>query len=103
MSPGIIFWRAPFFNGEKLWSVASIEFLEAIHRHARSARDKLQETRTHLVIEGQNDTPEPLHSNVICMVVALVQCVLLPILDVDVLDSAHKQFQFVLVEDLDQR
>lgn len=37
------------------------------------------------------------------IVVALVQGVLLPVFDIDVLNAAHQQFQFVFVEDFQKR
>lgn len=36
------------------------------------------------------------------MIVTLVESVLFPVLDIDVLDAAHQQFQFVFVEYLDK-
>lgn len=39
----------------------------------------------------------------ICIVVALVQRILFPVLDVNVLNATHEQFQFVFVEDFKQR
>lgn len=44
--------------------------------------------------------PKPLDNNMVRMIVSLVDRVLLPILHVNVLDAAHKQLQFILVENL---
>lgn len=67
---------APLFNGEKLRPVAAIQLFETIHGHTRGSCDKLQQTRSHLIVEGQHHSPEPLDHDVVGMIVTLVQSVL---------------------------
>ena len=56
--PGVgtreIIRRAPFFDGERLGAITSVQLLEAVHWDAGRSGNELQHARAHLRIEGQN-------------------------------------------------
>lgn len=50
----VILGVTPHLDGEELGPIAAVQLLEAVHRHPRRPRDKLQQTCSHLVGEGQH-------------------------------------------------
>lgn len=102
VSSRIIINRSPLLDSEQLRSVATVQFLETVHGHPRRTGDELQQSSPHLVRETKHNAPEPLHHYVVGMIIALIQGVHFPVFHVNVLNTAHQQLQFVLVEDLDQ-
>ena len=55
---------------------------KTIHRDPGSASDKLQQPRTHLVLKGENESPEPLDHHILGRVL-LVLRVVPPVLHID--------------------
>ena len=55
MGARIVVDVAPHLYREQLRPVAAIKLLEAVHGHAGGARHELQQPRTHLVVEGEDN------------------------------------------------
>ena len=47
VGPGVAVGVAPLLDGEELGAVAAVQLLEAVHRHARRTRHKLQDKKRH--------------------------------------------------------
>lgn len=81
--------------------ITALEILEPIDRDPTRARRKLQQPALLLRVPGADDLPEVL-DHVILLLVAAVIGVFLPVVDVDVGDAADQQFEFALVEHVDE-
>ena len=68
-------------------------YLETIHRHSASSGNKLEQPGSHLVTEGEDNSPVPLYHYVVGMEVTLVNCVGLPILHINAPNAAHKKLK----------
>ena len=51
MCSGELTGGSPFLYCEQLWTIAAVQFFEAVYWDSRSACDKLEQPRPHLIIE----------------------------------------------------
>ena len=110
--PGVVGGTAPLLYRVQLGAVRSVQllpwtqpinsidnslsaqrYLEPIHRHSAGSCHKLEEAGPHLVAEGEDDPPVPLYHDVVGVVVALVDRVGLPVLDINTANAAHQKLQ----------
>jgi len=89
------------FNGESSWAVTTLKILEAVDRDSARSGCELQETTLLLRVPRSNDLPEVLNNFVLLLVTAVVR-VFLPVVNVDVSDTANKQLELALVKDIDE-
>lgn len=80
--------------------ITPLQILKPINRNATRARRKLQQSTLLLSIPAPNAPPEVLDDFVVLRVAAVVG-MLLPVVDVDVCDTADQQLEFAFVEDVD--
>lgn len=99
MSSGQHLVIAPTLNGELLVAIAALKLGKSVHRDSRSARDELQEAQTELVGERVHGHPEPLNDAMVRVILALVDRVELPVLDVHVAEAGEQQLELFRVED----
>jgi len=92
---------ASLLNRKSPGSIGPLQVFEAIDGDATGSRGELQQTRLLLGIPRADAFPEVLDDLVVLRVAAVVG-VLLPVVDVDVGDTADQQFELALVEDVDQ-
>jgi hypothetical protein len=81
--------------------ITSLQILEAINRDTRSTCCKLQETRFLLGVPAANALPEVLDDFVVFSVATVIR-VFLPVVHVDVGDTADEELEFALVEHVDE-
>ena len=81
--------------------VRALQVLETVDRDTTGARRELQESGLLLGVPGADDLPEVLDHLVLLLVAAVVG-VFLPVVDVDVRDTADQELEFALVEDVDE-
>jgi hypothetical protein len=55
MSSRVVFRCTPLFNCKQLRSITAVELFKAVHGYSRSSGDKLQKTRSHLIVERQDN------------------------------------------------
>ena len=67
--------------------------LEALERHPGAAGDKLEDSRSHLIVEAVHGAPEPAH-NVRLPGAVLEARVLLPVLQVYLAQTADHQLKY---------
>ena len=94
ISPGL-------FNREPSRPITPLQILESIHRNPTRARGELQQPALLLGVPAADDLPEILDDLVRLRVAAIIG-MLLPVLNVDVCDTADQELEFALVEDVDQ-
>ena len=90
-----------FLNRKTSRAITTLQVLESIHGDSACACRKLQESAFLFSIPGANDLPEILNY-LILLLVAPVVGVLLPIIHVDIRNATDKQFEFPLIENVDQ-
>lgn len=82
-------------------AVHTFEVLEAIEGHFASTSHELKELGTLFLVEGTHSSPEPL--NLLGGVgVAMVLCIALPIIYIDIWKARDQELEFLLVEDGDK-
>lgn len=101
MCPRQLFIITPTLNCEFLIAVATLQFSEAIHGHARCARHELQESQPQLVRERIHGHPEPLDHPMVGVILAFVDRVQLPVLNIHVPQTRQQELEFFRVEDED--
>jgi hypothetical protein len=89
------------FNRKPSRPIGALQILEAIHRDPARPRRKLQQSTLLLRVPRSNHLPEIL-DHVVLLLVAAVVGVFLPVVHVDVGDTADEEFELALVEDIDQ-
>jgi hypothetical protein len=88
-------------NRESSRSITSLQILEAIDWNTRRSRSKLQQTGFLLSIPAADALPEVLDDFVVLRVAAVVG-VFLPVFHVDVGDTSDEEFEFALIENVDE-
>jgi hypothetical protein len=88
-------------NRKAPWPITPLKILEAVNRNARRPRRKLQQAALLLGVPAADAFPKVLNDFVVFRVAAVV-CVFLPVLDVDVGDTADQELELALVEDVDE-
>ena len=101
MRLGQLLRLASLLNRKPSRPVAALQVLEAVDGDTRGTCGELQQTRLLLGVPAADALPEVLDNLVVLRVPAVVG-VLLPVLDVDVGDTADQQLELALVEDVDQ-
>lgn len=101
MRLGQLLRLASLLNRKPSRPVAALQILEAVDGDTRCTCGELQQTRLLLGVPAADALPEVLDDLVVLRVPAVVG-VLLPVLDVDVGDTADQQLELALVEDVDQ-
>ena len=81
--------------------IRALQILKAINRDATGARRELQESGLLLGVPGADDLPEILDHLVLFLVAAVVG-VFLPVVDVDIRDTADQELELAFVEDVDE-
>ena len=82
-------------------AITPLQILKAIDRDPTRAGSKLQQPTLLLRVPAADDLPEVLNHFVRLRVAAVIG-VFLPVLDVDIGDTADQKFEFALVEDVDE-
>ena len=81
--------------------VTALQILEPIDRDPTGASRELQQSALLLGIPTPDDLPEVL-DHLVRFRVAPVICMLLPVLHVDIRDTANEQFEFAFVKNVDE-
>lgn len=92
---------ARLLNGKPPRPITALQILEPIDRDTTRPRRELQQPRLLLGIPRPNHLPEVL-DDVVLFLVAAVVGVFLPVVDVDVGYATDQEFEFALVEDVDE-
>ena len=90
-----------FLDGKSSGAVRALQILEAVDGNAAGAGGELQQARLLLGIPRADAFPEVL-DDLIVLGVAAVVGVLLPVVHVDICDTADQQLELALVEHIDQ-
>ncbi len=88
-------------DGEAPRSVAALEILEPVDGDARGTRGELEQARFLLTVPGPHRLPEEL-DHLVGFGVAAVVGMLLPVVDIDLGDTADQELELSLVEDVDE-
>ena len=92
---------ASLLNCKPSWPITALQILESIDRNPRCSGGELQKSTLLLGVPCPDDLPEVL-DHLVLFLIATVVGVFLPVVHVDVRDAADQQFEFALVEDVDQ-
>lgn len=92
---------ARFLDREASGSVGSLKVFESVDGDTGSTCGELEETGLLFRVPGADNLPEVLDDFVLLLVAAVVG-VLLPVVNVDVGDTADEKLEFSLVEDVHQ-
>lgn len=94
ISPGLL-------NRKPSGPITPLQILKPIHGDPTRARGELQQPALLLGVPATDHLPEVL-DDLVRLRVAAVVGVLLPVLDVDVGDTADQELELALVEDIDE-
>lgn len=89
------------FDGKSSGPVAPLQILETIDRDSTRSRRKLQQSRLLLSVPRSNDFPEIL-DNLVLLLVATIVGMLLPVVHIDVRDTADQEFELPFIKDIDK-
>ena len=88
------------FDRESSRPITSLQILEPIDRYSAGASSELEQATLLLCVPSSDHLPEVLDHFVLLLVAAVVG-VLLPVLDINIGDTADKEFEFALVKHID--
>lgn len=89
------------FDGKSSWTITTLEIFETIDRDSACSSCKLQETTLLFCIPRSNHFPEVLNDFVL-LLVATVIGVFLPVVYVDISNTANEKLEFTLVKHVDK-
>ena len=101
MTLGQLSWFTRLLNGKPSGTITSLQILETVDGNSGRARCKLQQSRLLFRIPATNALPELL-DDLIILGVATVISVLLPVLHIDISDTADEQLKLALIKDIDE-
>jgi hypothetical protein len=88
-------------DGETSRSIATLQILETIDRNTGSSCGKLKETTLLFSVPCADNFPEVLNDLVLFLIATIVG-VFLPVVDIDISNTANKQFKLTFIENVNK-
>lgn len=103
--PSMRLWKsvrvAGLLDSKSPRAIASLQIFESVDRDTRCSRSELEKPRLLFGIPRADDLPEVLN-NFILLLISTVIGVLLPIIDIDIRNTANQKLQLALVKHVDK-
>ena len=96
-----LFVISPALYGELLIAIAALKLAEAVHRHTRRTRHKLQKAESQFIGKRVHGHPEPLYDTMLHVIFALERRINLPVFYIYIAKTTEQQLELFRVEQSD--